>query len=51
IDLLKKASIEFQINTTITRENLHELPDIQELAVKLGAAAHHIFLLVPTGRG
>jgi heme b synthase len=51
IDLLKKASIEFQINTTITRENLHELPDIQKLAVKLGAAAHHIFLLVPTGRG
>ena len=51
IELLKKASIEFQINTTITRENLHELPDIQKLAVGLGAAAHHIFLLVPTGRG
>jgi len=51
IDLLKKASIEFQINTTITRENLHELPDIQKLAEGLGAAAHHIFLLVPTGRG
>ena len=51
IDLLKKASIEFQINTTITRENLHELPDIQKLAIRLGAAAHHIFLLVPTGRG
>ena len=51
IDLLKKASIEFQINTTITRENLEELPDIQKLAVELGAAAHHIFLLVPTGRG
>ncbi|UCG20201.1 MAG: heme b synthase [Deltaproteobacteria bacterium] len=51
IDLLKKASIEFQINTTITRENLHELPDIQKLTVELGAAAHHIFLLVPTGRG
>lgn len=51
IDLLKKASIEFQINTTITRENLDELPDIQKLTVELGAAAHHIFLLVPTGRG
>ncbi|UCG11301.1 MAG: heme b synthase [Deltaproteobacteria bacterium] len=50
IDFLKKANIEFQINTTITRENLHELPDIQGLAVELGAAAHHIFLLVPTGR-
>jgi radical SAM protein with 4Fe4S-binding SPASM domain len=51
IDLLKKASIEFQINTTITRENLDELPDIQKLAEDLDAAAHHIFLLVPTGRG
>jgi heme b synthase len=51
INFLKEASIEFQINTTITRENLHELPDIQKLAVGLDAAAHHIFLLVPTGRG
>ena len=51
IDFLKAASIEFQINTTITRENLHELSDIQKLALDLGAVAHHIFLLVPTGRG
>ena len=50
IDFLKAAGIDFQINTTITRENLHELPAIQELTVTLGAVAHHIFLLVPTGR-
>ena len=50
IDFLKEAGIDFQINTTITRENLHELPAIQELTVTLGAVAHHIFLLVPTGR-
>ncbi|MBF0119879.1 MAG: radical SAM protein [Desulfobacterales bacterium] len=47
----KKAGLEFQINTTITKLNLDELPKIQELATGLGAAAHHIFLLVPTGRG
>ena len=47
----KTAGIEFQINTTITQHNLAEIPRIQELAVKLGAVAHHIFLLVPTGRG
>lgn len=47
----KDAGIEFQINTTITRTNLHEIPKIQDLAVTLGAIAHHIFLLVPTGRG
>jgi heme b synthase len=47
----KAAGIEFQINTTITQTNLDEIPKIQELAVSLGAVAHHIFLLVPTGRG
>ena len=51
IRLVKDAGIEFQINTTITKTNLHEIPKIQDLAVKLGAVAHHIFLLVPTGRG
>jgi AdoMet-dependent heme synthase len=47
----RQADVEFQINTSITQQNLAELPAIQELAVKLGAVAHHIFLLVPTGRG
>jgi AdoMet-dependent heme synthase len=51
IDCIKRAGIPFQINTTITRANLAEIPRIQELAVALGAVAHHIFLLVPTGRG
>jgi heme b synthase len=51
IRLAKDAGIEFQINTTITKTNLHEIPNIQDLAIKLGAVAHHIFLLVPTGRG
>ncbi len=47
----RQADVDFQINTTITLQNLEEMPKIQELAVKLGAVAHHIFLLVPTGRG
>ena len=51
IELAIDAGIEFQINTTITKTNLDEIPKIQELAIKLGAVAHHIFLLVPTGRG
>lgn len=51
LELAKKAGIEFQINTTITKANLDQIPKIQDLAVKLGAVAHHIFLLVPTGRG
>ncbi|MDR1243055.1 MAG: heme b synthase [Deltaproteobacteria bacterium] len=48
---LKKAGLEFQINTTITRDNLTGFKDIFKLADSLGAAAWHIFLLVPTGRG
>jgi heme b synthase len=51
IDLAKKGGLEFQINTTITQANLHLIADILHLAVDLGAVAHHIFLLVPTGRG
>jgi heme b synthase len=47
----REAELPFQINTTVTRRNIHELPRIPALAVELGAAAHHIFLLVPTGRG
>ena len=50
-DLAARAGIEFQINTTITKANLDQIPEIQALAVELGAVAHHIFLLVPTGRG
>lgn len=51
IRLAKEAGIEFQINTTITKTNLEEIPKILSLAESLGAVAHHIFLLVPTGRG
>jgi heme b synthase len=51
IQCAKKVGLEFQINTTITRQNRHELPAILDLAIDLGAAAHHVFLLVPTGRG
>lgn len=47
----KKAGLEFQINSTITKRNIKYLPDLMKLAKDLGAVAHHIFLLVPTGRG
>jgi heme b synthase len=51
ISLAKEAGIDFQINTVITKTNLDEIPSILALAERLGAVAHHIFLLVPTGRG
>ncbi len=46
-----QAGLEFQVNTTIAPQNLAEIEAIHHLVKDLGAAAHHIFLLVPTGRG
>jgi heme b synthase len=50
IDALRRGGMEFQINTTVTRHNVHEVGEILEMALKVGAVAHHLFLLVPTGR-
>ncbi len=47
----KAAGLDFMVNTTVTRHNLHELPDILQLAIDLGAVSFSPFLLVPTGRG
>ncbi len=47
----RAAGLDFQVNTTITQANIEEFPKIHELVVSLGAVAHHIFLLVPMGRG
>lgn len=51
IEILREVKLPFQINTTITSLNYKELPKIHQLAKSLGASAHHIFLLVPVGRG
>ncbi len=46
-----KAKVRFQINTTITKRNLHEVAAIADLARGLGAYCFNPFILVPTGRG
>ena len=51
IEYAKQGGLEFQINTTITKRNLTELQEIYDTVTKIGAVAHHIFVLVPTGRG
>ncbi|MCS7150072.1 MAG: heme b synthase [Caldimicrobium sp.] len=51
IHVLKEVGLSFQINTTVTAVNAEELPKVHQLAKALGADAHHIFLLVPVGRG
>ena len=47
----KKAGLEFQVNTTVTKHNVADLPAIFDLALRMGAVSFHPFLLVPTGRG
>ncbi|KIX13188.1 heme b synthase [Dethiosulfatarculus sandiegensis] len=51
LESAKKVGLDFQLNTTVTRSNLPWMENIHKLAEDLGAVAHHIFLLVPTGRG
>ncbi len=46
-----EAGLPFQVNTTVTQQNEGQLLQITELARELGAAGHHVFFLVPTGRG
>lgn len=47
---LREARLPFQVNTTLTADNLHQANAMTAIAEDLGAVAHHIFLLVPVGR-
>ncbi len=48
---LKKLGMSMQVNSTIAKHNVHQLRDVYNLAVSLGADALHIFMLVPVGCG
>ena len=48
---LKALGMSVQINMTIARHNARQLPQVLELAKRLGADALHTFLLVPVGCG
>ncbi|HJX13667.1 MAG TPA: radical SAM protein [Dehalococcoidales bacterium] len=47
----RRAGIEVQINSTISRLNVDYLDELLALALEVGAVAFHPFMLVPTGRG
>lgn len=47
----RNAGLPFQIHTTVFDWNKDELTAITDFAIEKGAAAHHFFFLVPTGRG
>lgn len=51
VDQLRRLDQEVQINATIAAHNADQLDALHDLAGKIGAAALHLFLLVPVGCG
>jgi heme b synthase len=47
----REGELGFQLNTTVMRQTRDDLLAIRDLATHIGAAAWHVFMLVPTGRG
>nr|CAG38718.1 putative coenzyme PQQ synthesis protein [Streptomyces lividus] len=50
-DTARTLGMKVQINTTVSRHNLHDLPEIAALVREHGAMLWSAFFLVPTGRG
>lgn len=48
---LKQRGMSLQINTTVAKHNSARLQETLDLALRLGADAFHLFLLVPVGCG
>jgi len=48
---LRDKKVGFQVNITLTKHNAGQLEQIYDLAKSQGAAAVHIFMLVPVGCG
>ena len=48
---VREIGLRLQINTTVTRGNVHELPQMLKAVLDLGAALWSVFFLIPTGRG
>ncbi|MDP1808696.1 MAG: radical SAM protein [Actinomycetota bacterium] len=51
MEFLKKHGIPFLINSSFTKRNQEDIPNVYRLAKKLGATAWYMFMIVPTGRG
>jgi putative heme d1 biosynthesis radical SAM protein NirJ2 len=50
MEACREAGLPFQVHTTVFDWNRGELGALTEMAVALGAKAHHLFFPVPTGR-
>lgn len=48
---INKLGYRLQINSTLTRSNIHEAPALLKQVMDMGAKMWYVFFLVPTGRG
>ena len=51
LNALRAEGVSVQINSTIAKHNVGELPALLDLALSIGADALHLFMLVPVGCG
>jgi len=51
LQLAQKLGLKAQINTTVMRSNIEELPNMFNLVRRTGAVAWEVFFLIRTGRG
>jgi len=51
IENLRKAELDFIVQTTLTRENFHELEAMVAFSADKGAVSFNLYFLVETGRG
>jgi radical SAM protein with 4Fe4S-binding SPASM domain len=50
-ELFRRYEIPFLINSSFTRRNQSDIPNVYRLAKELRATAWYMFMIVPTGRG
>ena len=51
VEALKRANLDFLVQTSVTRWNYDEVPQIVDFAYELGAKVFNLYFLVRTGRG
>ena len=51
VEWCHEAKLPVQINTTVTRHNLHDIENLVELLTSVKVVLWSVFFLVPTGRG
>lgn len=50
-EMVRGAGLRLQVNSTVTADNVHELPRVLDLVTAMEAGLWSVFFLVPTGRG